>query len=173
MRDVPAKLTARVRVLDSGQGRKTDPLTELRGGVGWFGGRLGSGVDTVPEHDRRQGRPASGLVVPRRGRLEATGDLFEPYRLVDADGLVVAAGTAFFRELSASGQSAATQRSCGVDLLRWFRFLWAVAVAWNQATRVEARDFFCWVGVADKPVGRIGVIPTRWRTRPGGRWRGR
>ena len=112
--------------------------------------------------DRDVPRDLSGLVVPRRGWLEATGDLFEPYRLVDADGLVVAAGTAFFRELSASGQSAATQRSYGMDLLRWFRFLWAVAVAWDQATRAEARDFFCWVRVADKPVR------PHWRHRDGG-----
>lgn len=30
VRDVPAKLAARVRVLDTGQGRKSDLLTELR-----------------------------------------------------------------------------------------------------------------------------------------------
>jgi integrase len=97
-------------------------------------------------------RDLSRLVVPQRGWLEATGDLFESYRLVDADGLVVGAGSAFFRELSACGRPATTQRSYGMDLLRWFRFLWAVEVAWDQATRVEGRDFFCWVRVVDKPV---------------------
>jgi integrase len=39
-------------------------------------------------------------------------------------------------------------------LLRWFRFLWAVEVPWNQATRVEARDFVRWVQVAGKPARR-------------------
>ena len=39
----------------------------------------------------------------------------------------------------------------GMDLLRWFRFLWAVGVGWDQATRVEARDFCRWLQVADKP----------------------
>src|SRR5205814_6827385 len=32
-------------------------------------------------------------------------------------------------------------RAYAIDLLRWFRFLWAVDVAWGRATRVEARDF--------------------------------
>jgi len=38
-----------------------------------------------------------------------------------------------------------------MDLLRWFRFLWAVEVPWDQATRVEARDFSCWIQLTDKP----------------------
>jgi hypothetical protein len=66
-------------------------------------------------------RDLSRLVVPQRGWLEATGDLFESYRLVDADGMVVAGGAAFFRELTACGRPATTQRSYGMDLLRWFR----------------------------------------------------
>jgi hypothetical protein len=28
-----------------------------------------------------------------------------------------------------------------MDLLRWFRFLWALGVGWDQVTRVEAQDF--------------------------------
>jgi hypothetical protein len=39
-----------------------------------------------------------------------------------------------------------------MDLLRWFRFLWALGVVWDQATRVEARDFCRWLQIADKPV---------------------
>ena len=37
-------------------------------------------------------------------------------------------------------------------LLRWFRFLGAIGVTWQQATRVEAREFSRWVAVAAKPV---------------------
>jgi hypothetical protein len=37
-------------------------------------------------------------------------------------------------------------------LLRWFRFLDAIGVPWDQATRVEARDFSRWVQVGAKPV---------------------
>ena len=39
-----------------------------------------------------------------------------------------------------------------MDLLRWFRFLWAVQVPWDRATRAEARDFCRWMLVAGKPV---------------------
>ena len=73
-------------------------------------------------------RELSGLVVPRGGSLEATGDLFEPYRLVDEGGAVVASAVAFFAELAACGRPATTQRSYGMDLLRWFRFLWSIGV---------------------------------------------
>jgi hypothetical protein len=43
------------------------------------------------------------LVVPQRGSLEATGDLFVPYRLVDGDGAVVVPVAAFFAELARVG----------------------------------------------------------------------
>ncbi|GDY70268.1 hypothetical protein SAV14893_096610 [Streptomyces avermitilis] len=43
-------------------------------------------------------------------------------------------------------------RSYGMDLLRWYRFLWALEVHWDQATRAEARDFCRWLQLADKPV---------------------
>ena len=96
-------------------------------------------------------RELSGLVVPRRGSLVATGELFAPYRLVDGDGAVVVPVAGFFAELAACGRPATTQRSYGMDLLRWFRFLWAIGVGWDQATRVEARDFCRWLQVAVKP----------------------
>ena len=48
------------------------------------------------------------------------------------------------------GRSAATLRSYGMDLLRWWRFLDAVGVAWDRASRVEARDFSCWIQLTVK-----------------------
>ena len=77
-------------------------------------------------------RELSGLVVPRRGSLVATGELFEPYRFVDGDGAVVVPVAGFFAELAACGRPATTQRSYGMDLLRWFRFLWAIGVGWTR-----------------------------------------
>ncbi|MBS2531209.1 hypothetical protein KGQ20_00320 [Catenulispora sp. NF23] len=73
--------------------------------------------DRIPERD------LSRLVVPRWGRLVETGDRYEPYRLVDADGAAVEPVAVFFQELLASGKAAATVRSYGMDLLRWWRFL--------------------------------------------------
>jgi hypothetical protein len=96
-------------------------------------------------------RDLSRLAVLLRGSLEATGDLFEPFRLADPAGRVAGPAAAYLREVAASGRSAATQRSYGMDLLRWFRFLWAVEVLWDEATRAEARDFLCWLQLADKP----------------------
>ncbi|MER6854040.1 site-specific integrase [Streptomyces flaveolus] len=39
-----------------------------------------------------------------------------------------------------------------MDLLRWWRFLWAFRIEWDRATREDARDFTLWMKLADKPV---------------------
>ena len=93
-------------------------------------------------------RDLSGLTVPPAGRVIATGDRYEPYRMLDADGVGVEPVTAFFRDMLAAGRAEATVRSYGMDLLRWFRFLWAIEVAWDRATRIEARDFSRWLRAA-------------------------
>jgi hypothetical protein len=46
----------------------------------------------------------------------------------------------FLRDLQAAGKPT-TQRSYWLARLRSFRFTWAIEFPWNQATRVEARDF--------------------------------
>ncbi len=89
--------------------------------------------------DDEPSRDLAALVVSQDGRLAATGDRYEPYRLVGTDGAPVAAATVFFRDLLAAGRAESTVRSYGMDLLRWFRFLRAVRVPWDQATRAEAR----------------------------------
>src|SRR5271169_5810550 len=115
-------------------------------GMPWFS-LAWSGVMTG---DDEPFRDLAALVVPQDGRLAATGDRYEPYRLVGADGAPVAAATAFFRDLLAAGRAESTVRSYGMDLLRWFRFLRAVRVPWDQATRAEARDFSRWLQVTGK-----------------------
>ena len=64
----------------------------------------------------------------------------------------VAAAGAYFGHLQAAGRSELTIRSYGMDLLRWFRFLWAIGVPWDHAVRSDARDFCRWLQVAGKPV---------------------
>jgi integrase len=96
-------------------------------------------------------RDLAVLPVPLVGSLRETGDRWEPYRIVDAAGEPVAAVGVFLCDLQAAGRSEATLRSYGHDLLRWFRFLWAVQVPWARATRTEARDFCRWMLVAGKP----------------------
>jgi hypothetical protein len=56
--------------------------------------------------------------VPQVGRLVATGDPIEPYRLAGPDGAAVEAVSMFFADLLAAGRSEATLRSYGMDLLR-------------------------------------------------------
>lgn len=110
-------------------------------------------------------RDLARLVVPSVGSLVPTGDLWEPYRLLDVDGVVVDSVASYFRDLQASGRSPATLRSYGMDLLRWFRFTWAVDVPWSQATRVEARDFSCWILAT--PKRRVASPPAGGGRSPG------
>jgi integrase len=101
--------------------------------------------------DAEVARDLVSLVVPQRGALVATGERQEPFRLVDGDGVAVAGAGWFFCDLQAAGRPDSTLRSYGLDLLRWFRFLWAVGIPWERATRAEARDFCRWMTVAGKP----------------------
>jgi hypothetical protein len=101
--------------------------------------------------DGDAGRDLARLVVLCVGRLEVTGDPWEPYRLLDAGGSVVVPAAEFLAELQAQGNSVSTLRSYGNDLLLWWRWLAAVGVPWDRATMVEGRDFARWMQVADKP----------------------
>lgn len=85
------------------------------------------------------------VVVARVGSLQGTADHWEPYRVVAPDGTTVVAVAAFLADLQAAGRSVATLRSYALDLLRWFRFLWALGLPWEGADRVEARDFSRWL----------------------------
>ena len=65
------------------------------------------------------------------GSLVATVSKWEPYRLLGSADQPVGAVASFFGDLLAAGRSEVTVRSYGMDLPRWFRFLWAVEVAWT------------------------------------------
>ncbi|GAA0896734.1 site-specific integrase [Streptomyces asiaticus] len=97
------------------------------------------------------GRDLVSFVLPETGELAETADPARPYALLDADGAVVIPVEAFFAELQACSRPATTVRSYGMDLLRWWRFLSSWGVAWDRATRVEARDFTRWMQIAPKP----------------------
>src|SRR6266568_188518 len=109
-------------------------------------------------------RDLAAVVVAKVGQFVEFDDPWEPYRLVDPDGKPVEAVGVYFRDLQAAGRSSATVRSYGMDLLRWFRFLWAVGVPWDRATRVEARDFCRWMQIVGKPARSSG----RGRNAPAG-----
>lgn len=87
--------------------------------------------------------------------MRETGDEAEPWVVLDEAGVPRPEVSAFFRDLRAAHRRPSTLRSYGNDLLRWFRFLHAIDVRWDHATRAEARDFSCWLSTATKP-GRRG-----------------
>jgi site-specific recombinase XerD len=118
--------------------------------------------------DEEPGRDLAVLVVPLAGSLVETGDRWEPFRLVDPAGVLVAAAAAFFVDLQARGRSQATVRSYGMDLLRWFRFCWAIGARWDRVTRAEARDFCRWMLVAGKPARSHWRAPGQPAAMPGG-----
>uniref|UniRef100_UPI001ABF7C72 site-specific integrase n=1 Tax=Streptomyces africanus TaxID=231024 RepID=UPI001ABF7C72 len=107
-------------------------------------------------------RDLAGFVLPETGALIETKDPQRPYVLVDAEGATVAPVEAFFAELQASSRPATTIRSYGMDLLRWWRFLSGWDVAWNRASRRDARDFARWMQIAPK------VSRAHWRHRASG-----
>ncbi|MFG3021367.1 integrase [Streptomyces sp. NPDC048254] len=76
----------------------------------------------VPERD------LTAFALPELGRLHETGNQWAPYQLLDQDGVVVDPVRVFFAELRAEDKPASTVRSYGMDLLRWWRFLWALDI---------------------------------------------
>jgi integrase len=109
-----------------------------------------------------QQRDLASLVVASVGSVVETGEIWEPWRLLDPMGVRVEPVAAFLADLQAMGRPATTQRSYSLALLRWFRFLWVVEVGWDRVSRDEARDFCRWMQVTDKPVG------VHWRHRDPG-----
>ncbi|GIM90151.1 integrase [Paractinoplanes toevensis] len=110
------------------------------------------------------GRDVLRLAVPRVGRVADVDDQLVPYRLLTSGGCEVEPVTDYLREMAGRGSPATTLRSYAYDLQRWFRFLWAIDVAWDRAERVDARDFLLWVSHAPKPPrprrgGRRGPAP--------------
>jgi site-specific recombinase XerD len=121
-------------------------LTELLAVFSQFsGGQADAGLWSLPVGDGDFSGDLASMEVPAAGRLAATGDRYEPYRVVGPDGAAVEPVTAFFRDLLAAGRAVSTVRSYGMDLLRWFRFIWAAGLAWNQVTPSDARDFSRWL----------------------------
>ena len=111
--------------------------------------------------DNEQGhsRDLAAMVVPQAGRLVVTEDVWEPYQLLDPTGTPVKAVSDWSHDLQAAGRSPATLRSYGLDLLRWFRFLWAADVGARHPHRGAGLSVAgCW-WPASQP-GRTGAPST-------------
>jgi len=126
-------------------------------------------------------RDVLALRVPRVGRVEEGTDPALPYRLIDGSGADVAAVSEFLHDMLADDASPASMRSYAYELLAWFRFLWAVDVPWDHASRVEARDFALWLKAAKKPPRQRrpdapaagAVNPVTGKASPGGHYAAR
>lgn len=96
------------------------------------------------------GRDIAGIVLPQWGRVaKSEGEV--SWLVVDPDGVVVEPIRRFLSEFVARGNRLGSVRSYAYDLLRWWRWLRAVGVEWNQATPCEARDLVLWLRQASKP----------------------
>ena len=94
----------------------------------------------------------AAIVVPLIGQLTSTGSRFE--RVRTGSGLDWSRGAGrvgLVRRPASSRHQAATLRSYGLDLLRWFRFLWAVEVPWPGDGEQGTRDFARWMQVTGMP----------------------
>ncbi|MFJ9624691.1 tyrosine-type recombinase/integrase [Streptomyces sp. NPDC101181] len=100
----------------------------------------------------RPGRDLKNFVLPEIGQLLETGDPWEPYQLLDPFGRPVEPVALYFKDLMAGNSSPLTPRSYGMDLLRWWRFLWVLGIEWDRVVREDARDFMLWMKLTDKPV---------------------
>lgn len=103
-------------------------------------------------------RDVTGLLVPVVGavvQLEGVPGT----ALLDASGAPVVEVSDFFASMLASGASVSSLRSYGLSLLRWWRFLAAVGVQWERASRVDARDFVLWMRMVGPAGRRAGYAP--------------
>ncbi|RZU46595.1 site-specific recombinase XerD [Krasilnikovia cinnamomea] len=101
------------------------------------------------------------LVLPSVGRV-AEDQAGLPWLVMFPDGIVHEAAAGWFRELLIGDCSPATLRSYGYDLLRWFRWLYAVEVDWARAARDQVRDFVFYLREAPGPMrgaSPVGFAP--------------
>ena len=98
---------------------------------------------------------ADGLVdLPRVGKVVTISGGIPPFRVVDEDKSDVEAVTAYLRDLVLCDSSPKTIYSYALDLLRWFRLLWVLEVAWEKATEAEIAVMVGWLRGAENPQRR-------------------
>jgi site-specific recombinase XerD len=91
------------------------------------------------------------LRLPLVGEVVATSEPGVPFTITDATGVPVDAVSEFMRDFSTSDNSKSSCRSYAHDLLRWWRWLAAIGVQWDQAVRADVRDLVRWLRSAPNP----------------------
>jgi integrase/recombinase XerD len=95
-------------------------------------------------------RDIGSIRLPRWGRVVRLEDTV-PWVLVDNGGVPVEPVRLFLLDFVAQDNSVGSVRSYAYALLRWWRWLRAVGVEWNQATPAEVRDLVLWLRQTSKP----------------------
>jgi integrase len=93
------------------------------------------------------------------GEVVTTDEPDVPFTITDAAGEPVEPVTEFMQDFRAGDMSRTSCRSYAYDLLRWWRWLAAIAVPWDEAQRTDVRDLVRWL--------RTAPNPQRVRSRPG------
>ncbi|MFC0429965.1 tyrosine-type recombinase/integrase [Kutzneria buriramensis] len=94
-------------------------------------------------------RDLTAIQLPKWGAVRAASGPV-PWLLVDDDGQAVLPVHRYFIDFVARDTRLGSVRSYAYDLLRWWRWLIVVDVAWDKATSAEVRDFVLWMKQARK-----------------------
>ena len=95
-----------------------------------------------------------GADVTRVGAVVPSGLIHPPVVVVDSDCVEVAPVTGFLRDLAVGDCSPLTGRSYAFGMLRWFRLLWQLGVAWEKATETDVAALVGWMRTAENPQRR-------------------
>jgi integrase len=92
--------------------------------------------------------------LPRLGSVVKVARSHPPYVVLDCDDAEIEAVTEYLRDLVLGDGSPLTCRSYAYDLLRWFRLLWTLEVAWDRATESETAVMVGFLRTAPNPQRR-------------------
>jgi integrase/recombinase XerD len=95
-------------------------------------------------------RDLSSIELPTWGRVVA-GDDYVAWLVVDPVGRPVEPVRRYLSDFIACGNRPDSVRGYAYDLLRWWRWLHVVEVAWSRANVDEVRDYVLWLQQATKP----------------------
>lgn len=96
-------------------------------------------------------REVDEIRLPCWGRVTAVADAVVPFIVLDDAGRPVGPVRLFLRDFVARGCRSSSVRSYAYALLRWWRWLIVIEVAWDQATSAEVREFVLWLQRTTKP----------------------
>jgi integrase len=112
------------------------------------------------EVDLRRQLMEGRVPVARVGSVAAVARVHPPYVVLDRAGLEVPVVTEFLRDLALGDCSPLTCRSYAYGLLRWFRLLWMLEVAWERATESDVAVLVGWLRTSTNPQRRRRAADT-------------